>query len=122
MEQIDYFKVISLLQTYKGRNLQINVVGAISIPFLIKDFDYEDYKEEICFGEKDEDMGSWFFIDKAEMNAWNHYDTFNTADSLIFKLVLDEPEDFAEEDLLITYIVIMCPLEGVEMNGGGHNE
>lgn len=117
MEKIDYFKVMSLLQVYKGRPLQINVVGAISIPFLIKDFDYEDYREEFCFGEKDEDMGNWFFIDKTDMSAWNHYDSFGLTDSLIFRLVLDEPDDFAEEDLLITYVVIMCPFEGIEMVG-----
>ena len=32
MQRVDYFKVISLLQTYKGRSLEINVVGAIPIP------------------------------------------------------------------------------------------
>lgn len=117
MEQIDYFKVMSLLQVYKGRPLQISVVGAVSIPFFINDFDYEDYNEEICFGEKDEDMGNWFWINKAEMSAWNHYDTFISTDSLIFKLVLDEPDDFVEEDLLITYVVIMCSFEGIEMVG-----
>ena len=117
MEKINYFKVMSLLETYKGRQLQINVIGAISIPFLINNFDYIDYEEDICFGEKDEDMGSWFWIDKTKMSAWNNYDNFESMDSLIFKLVLDEPDDFAEEDLLVTYVVIMCPLEGVEMVG-----
>lgn len=117
LKRIDYFKVMSLLKTYQGRPLQINVVGAISIPFMIEEFDYENYTDEICFGEKEEDQGGWFFIDKAELSAWNNYDSFGSVDNLIFKVVLDEPGDFAEEDVLVSYIVIMCPMEGIEMCG-----
>lgn len=117
MEKINYFKVMSLLHTYKGKTLQINVVGAVSIPFIINCFDYVEYQDAIAYGESEEDQGSWFWINKAELCAWNHYDRFESMDSLIFRLVLDEPDDFTEEDILVSYVVIMCPFEGIEMIG-----
>jgi len=105
LQKVDYFKVIALLKTFKGRSLQINVIGSIVIPFWIDDFDYADYKEDIMFGEL-EDETKHFYIEKDGMDAWNVYDDFSSEDRLIFKL---------EFDIFTTWVEIICSLEGIEM-------
>jgi len=106
LQKIDYFKVIALFKTFKGRSVQINIIGSIVIPFWIKSFDWADYKEDIMFGEFEDEINQ-FYIEKHNMDAWNVYDDFSSEDRLIFKL---------EFDIFTTWIEIICPLEGIEMD------
>lgn len=106
LQKVDYFKVIALLKTFKGKSLQINVIGSIVIPFWIESFDFENWKEEIGFGEFEE-CDNWFYIEKDGMNAWNVYDDFSSEDRLIFKI---------EFDIFTTWVEIICSLEGIEMD------
>lgn len=110
LQQIDYFKVMSLFQTFKGRSLQINVIGTIVIPFFINSFDYADYKTEIAFGNC-EDEDNWFYLEKAKDlgSVWYAYDNFISADNIVFKM---------EYDIFTTWIHIACELEGIEMDAG----
>lgn len=107
LQEIDYFKIISLFNTFKGRSLQINVIGTIVIPFWINNFDWYDYGDRIGFGEF-EDEEKWFILDKAEdlNDVWNKYDDFSSEDNIIFKIKCD---------VFTTWIHIVCGLEGIEM-------
>jgi len=105
LQKVDYFKVIALLKTFKGRSAQINVIGSIIIPFWINSFDFTDYKEEIMFGEF-EDETKQFYIEKDGMDVWTVYDDFSSEDRLVFKISFD---------IFTTWIEIICSLEGIEM-------
>lgn len=106
--KIDYFKVMALFQTYKGRSLAINVIGAVPLPPIwIDDFDYVDYEDKIGFGEFEEDQGSWIFLNKDRelADVWYGYDNFTSEDNIIFKL---------KSDIFVTWIHVKCCLEGIE--------
>jgi len=105
MEKIDYFKIMSLFQTFKGRSLQLNFVGARTIPMWIDNFDYRDYENEIGFGELDSE--DWFYLKKdGDLNdVWEEYDEFGSEDNVIFKLKFD---------IFTSWIHIICCLEGIE--------
>jgi hypothetical protein len=105
LQKVDYFKVIALLKTFKGRSVQINVIGSIVIPFWIEEFDWVEYEDEIMFGEF-EDETVRFYIEKDGLDAWNVYDAFLSDDRLIFKI---------EFDIFTTWVEIICSLEGIEM-------
>lgn len=109
LQHIDYFKIISLFQVFKGRSVQINFVAAKTIPMWIENFDFSDYESQIAFGEF-EDEDNWFYLKKdGDLNdVWYEYDDFTSEDNVIFKL---------EFDVFRNWIHVRCCLVGIEKCG-----
>jgi hypothetical protein len=96
MYQLALDQLISLCNGLKGKTLIASIIGTKRFPFVIKNFDFVETDDEICFGEEGEENFS-FNIPKSMISNIKRLEMFCEEDKYIrFKTSFDGFVDYIE--------------------------